>query len=271
VRTRRGGFGVVRQRRDSNVGYADELFDLSGKVVVITGGSRGLGRQMAGACARLGADLVIASRKLDVCVDAALEIEAETGRQAMPYALHVGRWAELQPFVEAVYDRFGQIDVLINNAGMSPLYDALADVSEQLFDSVVNLNFKGPFRLCALVGERMVAAGRGSIINVSSSGSIRPTAGIVPYAAAKAALNAMTEGFAQAYGPSVRVNTLMSGTMFTDVSKSWDMTAFNESITSIALARGGDPSEIIGAAVYLASDASSYTTGATIRVDGGIP
>jgi NAD(P)-dependent dehydrogenase (short-subunit alcohol dehydrogenase family) len=253
------------------VGYADELFDLSDKVVVITGGSRGLGRQMAGACARLGADLVIASRKLDACAHAAREIEAETGRQAMPYAVHVGRWAELEPFVDAVYDRFGRIDVLINNAGMSPPYDSLADVSEQLFDSVVNLNFKGPFRLCALVGERMVAAGGGSIVNVSSSGSIRPTANIIPYAAAKAALNAMTEGFAQAYGPRVRINTLMSGTMFTDVSKAWDMEAVSQSITSIALERGGDPTEIIGAAIYLASGASSYTTGATIRVDGGMP
>jgi NAD(P)-dependent dehydrogenase (short-subunit alcohol dehydrogenase family) len=161
--------------------------------------------------------------------------------------------------------------VLINNAGMSPLYDTLPGVSEQLFDSVVNLNFKGPFRLTALVGARMVAAGRGSVINVSSSGSIRPSESIIPYAGAKAALNAMTEGFAQAYGPHVRVNTLMSGTMFTDVSKSWDMDSFNVTIKNIALQRGGEPAEIVGAALYLASDASSYTTGATIRVDGGIP
>jgi NAD(P)-dependent dehydrogenase (short-subunit alcohol dehydrogenase family) len=117
----------------------------------------------------------------------------------------------------------------------------------------------------------MAAAGRGSIINVSSSGSIRPSGSIIPYAGAKAALNAMTEGFAQALGPRVRVNTLMSGTMFTDVAKSWDMDAFDVSIKRIALQRGGQPPEIVGAALYLASDASSYTTGATIRVDGGIP
>ncbi len=253
------------------VGYADELFDLTGKVVVVTGGSRGLGREMATACARLGADVVIASRKLAACEATAREIADQTGRVAVPYGVHVGHWAELDPFVDAVYERFERIDVLINNAGMSPLYDKLSDVSEPLFDSVVNLNFKGPFRLCALVGERMVAAGRGSIVNVSSSGSIRPRSGIVPYAGAKAALNAITEGFAQAFGPTVRVNTLMSGTMFTDVSKAWDMAAFNKDIKSIALQRGGDPKEIIGAALYLASDASSYTTGATIRVDGGIP
>ena len=117
----------------------------------------------------------------------------------------------------------------------------------------------------------MRSAGHGSIINVSSTGSLRPPPQAIPYAGAKAALNAMTEGFAQAYGPLVRVNTLMSGTMFTDVSKSWDMESFNVSIKRIALQRGGQPPEIVGAALYLASDASSYTTGATIRVDGGIP
>jgi NAD(P)-dependent dehydrogenase (short-subunit alcohol dehydrogenase family) len=253
------------------VSYVEELFDLTGRVVIITGGSRGLGREMAFGCAYAGADVVIASRKLDVCEQTAAEIEKVTGRRAMPYGLHVGRWDQIEPFVDAVYARFGPVDVLINNAGMSPLYDTLSGVSEQLFDSVVNLNFKGPFRLSALVGERMVAAGRGSIINVSSSGSIRPSGSIIPYAGAKAALNAMTEGFAQAYGPLVRVNTLMSGTMFTDVSKSWDLDSFNVTIKNIALQRGGEPSEIVGAALYLASDASSYTTGATIRVDGGIP
>jgi NAD(P)-dependent dehydrogenase (short-subunit alcohol dehydrogenase family) len=253
------------------MGYADELFDLTDRVVVVTGGSRGLGREIALACARLGADVVIASRKLDSCVATAAEITAATGRAVLPYAVHVGRWAELDPFVDAVYERFGRVDVLVNNAGMSPLYDTLSDVSEKLFDSVVNLNFKGPFRLSVLIGERMVAAGRGSIINVSSTGSIRPWESIIPYAGAKAALNALTEGLAQAYGPTVRVNTLMSGTMFTDVSQAWDMASFNETIKGIALQRGGQPSEIVGAAVYLASDASSYTTGATVRVDGGIP
>jgi NAD(P)-dependent dehydrogenase (short-subunit alcohol dehydrogenase family) len=251
--------------------YLEDLFDLTGRVVIITGGSRGLGREIAFGCAHAGADVVIASRKLAACEETAAEIEKATGRQAMPYALHAGRWEQLEPFVEAVYGRFGRVDVLINNAGMSPLYETLTSVSEQLFDSVLNLNFKGPFRLSALIGERMVADGRGSIINVSSSGSIRPSGSIIPYAGAKAALNAMTEGLAQAYGPQVRVNTLMSGTMFTDVSKAWDMDSFNVSIKRIALQRGGQPPEIVGAALYLASDASSYTTGATIRVDGGIP
>jgi NAD(P)-dependent dehydrogenase (short-subunit alcohol dehydrogenase family) len=253
------------------MGYADEVFDLTGKVVVVTGGSRGLGRQIATAVARQGADVVIASRKLEACEEAANDIKNETGRQAMAYGVHVGRWDELEPFVDAVYDRFGRVDVLFNNAGMSPVYDKLTDVSEKLFDSVINLNFKGPFRLAALIGERMYAAGGGSIINVSSSGSIRPTGRIVPYAGAKAALNAMSEGLAEGLGPDVRVNTLMPGTFQTDVSKAWDFDAVAEDRKQrTALRRVGQPPEIIGAALFLASDASSYTSGTIIRVDGGM-
>jgi NAD(P)-dependent dehydrogenase (short-subunit alcohol dehydrogenase family) len=253
------------------MGYADKLFDLTGKVVVVTGGSRGLGREIAAAVARQGADVVIASRKLENCQEAADEIARETGRQTMAYQVHVGRWDELDPFVDAVYDRFGQIDVLFNNAGMSPVYDKLTDVTEKLFDSVVNLNFKGPFRLAALVGMRMCAAGGGSIINVSSSGSIRPKGKIIPYAGAKAALNAMSEGLAEGLGPHVRVNTLMPGTFQTDVSKAWDFEAVSEDRKrQTALGRVGQPPEIIGAALFLASDASSYTSGTIIRVDGGM-
>ncbi|MCW2518888.1 MAG: short-chain dehydrogenase, partial [Mycobacterium sp.] len=193
------------------MGYADELFDLTDRVVLVTGGSRGLGREMAFAAAQSGADVVIASRNFESCVVTAEEISASTGRTAFPYQVHVGRWDQLDRLVDATYDRFGKVDVLINNAGMSPLYESLTSVSEKLFDAVVNLNFKGPFRLSALVGERMVAAGGGSIINVSSAGSLRPAPDMLPYAAAKAALNALTEGLAKAYGPTVRVNTLMAG------------------------------------------------------------
>lgn len=254
------------------MGYAEQLFDLTGQVALITGGSRGLGREMAFALARCGADVVIASRNLDNCVATATKIEAETGRAAMAYQVHVGRWDQLDGLVAAAYDRFGKVDTLINNAGMSPLYDKLTDVTEKLFDAVVNLNLKGPFRLSALVGERMVAAGRGSIINVSSTGSLRPGADIIPYAAAKAGLNAMTEGFARAFGPSVRVNTLMAGPFLTDISKAWNLEqATQNPFGDLSLRRAGNPSEIVGAALFLASDASSFTTGSIVRADGGIP
>jgi NAD(P)-dependent dehydrogenase (short-subunit alcohol dehydrogenase family) len=254
------------------MGYADGLFDLTGQVILITGGSRGLGREMAFATARCGADVVIASRNMENCESTAKEIEAETGRAAMPYQVHVGRWDQLDGLVDAAYERFGKVTTLINNAGMSPLYDKLTNVTEKLFDTVVNLNLKGPFRLSALVGERMVAAGRGSIINVSSTGSLRPNGGIIPYAAAKAGLNAMTEGLAQAFGPTVRVNTLMAGPFLTDVSKAWGLENDNTNrFSHLSLQRAGSPPEIVGAALFLASDASSFTTGSIVRADGGIP
>ena len=153
------------------MGYADELFDLTDRVVLVTGGSRGLGREMAFAAAQCGAD-VIASRNLDSCV---APPRRSLLRRAGPrsYQVHVGRWDQLDGLVEAATSG-SKVDVLINNAGMSPLYESLTSVSEKLFDAVVNLNLKGPFRLSALVGERMVADGGGSIINVSSSGSLRP-------------------------------------------------------------------------------------------------
>jgi NAD(P)-dependent dehydrogenase (short-subunit alcohol dehydrogenase family) len=238
---------------------------------LITGGSRGLGREMAFAAARCGADVIIASRKYDTCVATAQEITTQTGRAAFPYQVHIGRWDELDGLVEASYERFGKIDVLVNNAGMSPLYDRLTDVSEKLFDAVFNLNLKGPFRLSALVGERMVAAGSGVIINVSTHGSLRPDPSFLPYAASKAGLNAMTEGLALAFGPTVRVNTLMPGPFLTDISAAWDFGETDNPFRRSALQRAGDPAEIIGAALFLMSDASSFTTGSILRVDGGIP
>ncbi|KUI37286.1 SDR family NAD(P)-dependent oxidoreductase [Mycobacterium sp. GA-2829] len=251
------------------MGYADDLFDLRDRVVLVTGGSRGLGREIAFAAARSGADVVIASRSLETCEATAAEITEETGRTAMPYGVHVGRWDQLDGLVSAVYDRFGKIDVLVNNAGMSPLYESLTSVSEKLFDAVFNLNVKGPFRLAALIGERMVADGGGSIINVSSSGSLRPDPTMLPYAAAKAGLNVMTEGLAKAYGPTVRVNTLMAGPFLTDISNAWDFSGVEQPFRHLALQRAGEPAEIVGAALFLMSDASSFTTGSILRADGG--
>ncbi|MCW1823097.1 SDR family oxidoreductase, partial [Mycobacterium senegalense] len=228
-----------------------------------------LGREIAFGAARCGADVVIASRNLESCAATAEEISAATGRAAMPYQVHVGRWDQLDGLVDAAYERFGKVDVLVNNAGMSPLYESLGSVTEKLYDSVFNLNLKGPFRLSALLGERMVADGGGAIINVSSSGSLRPDQYMLPYAAAKAGLNALTEGLAKAFGPTVRVNTLMAGPFLTDVSKAWDMAG--NPFGHLALRRAGNPPEIVGAALFLMSDASSFTTGSILRVDGGLP
>ncbi|MXP24253.1 glucose 1-dehydrogenase [Gordonia sp. HNM0687] len=248
----------------------DQAFDLTDRVALITGGSRGLGRAMAFGLARSGADVIIASRDGASCEVTAKEVEEETGRAAFGVAAHVGRWDDLEGLVDKSYERFGKVDVLINNAGMSPLYDNVADISEALFDKVIGVNLKGPFRLAALVGTRMAAGGGGSIINISSAASMRPRPDVLPYAAAKAGLNALTGGLAKTFGPNVRVNAIMAGTFLTDVSAAWDMDAFAKRADTFAAKRGGDPSEIVGAAVYLASDASSYTTGSILTVDGGM-
>lgn len=252
------------------------LFDLSGRTALITGGSRGLGRQMALAFAHQGADVVIASRSLESCRATAGEVESATGRRCLPYACHVGRWSELEGLVDFAWNELGGIDILVNNAGKSPLYRTVLDIDEKLWDSVLNLNLKGPFRLSALVGTRMAERSRslgrtGSIINISSIAAIHPTPDVIPYTAAKAALNAITIGFAHTFGPAVRVNCIMPGSFRTDISKAWNWDLVEQSMKRIALKRVGEPHEIVGAALFLASDASSYTTGAVFTVDGGVP
>lgn len=228
-----------------------------------------MGREMAIAFAKAGADIVIVSRKLDACEKVAAEVEA-LGQRALPYSCHIGRWDEVDELVEAVYDHFGRIDILVNNAGMSPVYDSLVNISEKLWDSVLNLNLKGAFRLAALVGDRMVKGEGGSIINISSIAATRPSAIEAPYAAAKAGLNSLTSALAEAYGPKVRVNCIMPGPFLTDIAKSWDMDVVMKKFESYsALKRPGNSEEIIGTALYLASNASSFTTNAFITVDGG--
>ena len=244
--------------------------DLPGRVALVTGGSRGQGREMALAFARAGADVIVASRRQESCDAVAGEIRA-LGRRALPVACHVGEWGAVERLAETAYAELGRVDVLVNNAGMSPLYPSPGAVTEELWDKVLAVNLKGPFRLTALVGERMAAGDGGSIVFVSSIGAIRPRPGIIPYSAAKAGVNAMTEAFAHAYGPTVRVNCIQPGPFLTDISKAWDMEAFEREAQALALRRGGRPDEIVGAALYLASDAASYTTGAVLRVDGGHP
>ncbi len=249
----------------------DELLDFTGKVALVTGGSRGLGRAMVLALAQRGANVIIASRKGSNCEAVAEEARA-FGVAALPHACHVGHWDALEVLADAAWQRFGKVDVLINNAGMSPLYPSLGAISEELYDKVMSVNLKGPFRLSALVGERMAAGDGGAIINVSSVASVNPSPDSEPYGAAKAGLNAITRSFAFAYGPKVRVNCIIAGPFLTDISKAWDMAAFEKRAKiSMALGRGGQAEEIVGAALYLASDQSSFTTGTLIRVDGGTP
>ncbi len=244
-------------------------FDLTGKTIVVTGGSRGLGLAMAHAFAEQGADVIVASRKGEACERVAAELRERWGRRAVGVAFHAGNWDDCGRLLERAYAELGRIHVLVNNAGVSPLYPSLTGLSEELWDKVLAVNLKGPFRLAALAAERMARDGGGSIINVSSVGAVQPTVGELPYAMAKAALHAMTAGMSHAYGGRVRVNVIMPGAFLTDISKAWPAEMRSEMERQVPMGRCGEPEEIVGAALYLASDASSYTSGAVIKVDGG--
>jgi NAD(P)-dependent dehydrogenase (short-subunit alcohol dehydrogenase family) len=220
----------------------DPLFDFSGKVVLVTGGSRGLGYEMVKAFAQRGADVIVASRKIEACEAVADEVRS-MGRNALAVAAHVGKWTDCDDLIEASYAAFGRVDILVNNAGMGPRV-ASHEVSEHLFDSVVNLNFKGPFRLATQIAKRMADGDGGCIINVSSTGALTPLPEVIPYGSSKAALNAMSVSLSVEYAPKVRVNTLSPGPFLTDISKAWTEEARAES-------------------------ASVNVTGALVRCDGG--
>jgi len=256
------------QERADRLAPPFDRFDLTGRVALVTGGTRGLGRAIVRTLAGAGADVVVSSRKQEACDDAAEEVR-RAGRRALAHVCHVGRWDELDGLVDAAYAEFGRVDVLVNNAGMAPTYPNPEGVTEELWDKTLAVNLKGPFRLMSLVGARMVEAGRGSIVNISSIGGVRPTHDILAYAAAKAGLNALTVGFADALGPKVRVNAIMPGPFRTDISKNWNHEAFAERARTFALRRAGEPDEVTAAVLYFASDASSFTTGSVLAVDGG--
>jgi NAD(P)-dependent dehydrogenase (short-subunit alcohol dehydrogenase family) len=249
---------------------AAERFDLAGKVAVVTGGSRGIGRAVAEGLAAAGAEVVIASRKLDACERAAAEITEATGRRAVAVACHVGRWEDCDRLVDRVYRELGRCDVLVNNAGMSPPYDDLAAVTPELYDKVHAVNARGPFRLSVLIGSRMAEGDGGSIINVSTSGSLRPGVGELPYAMAKAGLNALTLGLAGAWAPKVRASVVLPGAFDTDITLAWGEEAKRRAGAMNPMGRIGRPDDLVGLCVFLASDASSYVNGAQVLVDGGL-
>jgi NAD(P)-dependent dehydrogenase (short-subunit alcohol dehydrogenase family) len=244
--------------------------DINEKVVLITGGSRGIGLALANGFAAAGADVVIASRKLENCESVAAEIRQRTGRRALAVRCDVGSWDDVERLADHVHDAFGRCDVLVNNAGMTPAYPDLSSITEAYYDKVMQVNLKGPFRLAVLVGTRMSEGNGGSIINISSGGSIRPGARQLVYCAAKAGLNAVTLGLAEALGPSVRVNALLPGPVQTDLSKGWTEAQRKSIAKSAPLDRLGQPEDFIGPALWLASEASAYVTGVLIQVDGGL-
>ena len=254
----------MTERRDPT-----QQFRLDGKIALVTGGSRGLGKEMVLAFAACGADVVIASRKEDACVALAEQVTHETGQRALAIGCHVGRWNECDALAQRALDHFGRVDILVNNAGMSPRYPSIVEITEDLYDKVLAVNLKGAFRLAAVLGTAMCEGDGGSIINVSSTAAENPTPIEIPYGAAKSGIHSITKSLARAFAPKGRVNCIMPGAFMTDISKAWppEMGAGLEH--AVPLRRGGQPDEIVGTALYLASEASSYTTGAVIKVDGG--
>lgn len=250
----------------------DPLFDVSDRVVLVTGGSRGLGAAMSLGLAQRGARVIVASRILAACEELAARI-TNAGGHAHPLACHVGHWDTLDAVVDAAAARWGRLDCLVNNAGMSPVAPSLLETSETLFDKVIGVNLKGPTRLTALAARAMARTGGGSIVNISSLASVKPTPVTTVYAAAKAGLNALTTATAIEYAPvGVRVNGIICGTFDTDAASGFvrDPALLPDILRPIALDRVGRPEEIVGAVIYLLSDASSYTTGSLMTIDGGV-
>lgn len=245
----------------------NSYFDFKGKNILITGASRGLGRAMSEGFADVGANVALLSRKKDSCQEVADAIR-RNGGTAHAYSCNMGHWQKLEGVVEEIYDDLGHIDVLINNAGTSPVAPSSLETTEELFDKIMDVNLKGPFRLMSLIGHRMREHGSGSIINISSTGAIRPRAEYAPYCAAKGGLNIITQALAFEFGPKVRINAIMVGPFWTDMSATW-REELDKTIDSAAQ-RIGRGHELVSTAMYLASEHSSYTTGSIVEVSGGI-
>lgn len=248
-----------------------DVFSLAGKVALVTGGSRGIGKAIAVGLAKFGADVVVTSRKLPDLEEVATEIK-DLGRKSMAVATHVGRMDEIAALVPRVTDEFGRIDILVNNAATNPTMDPALDVEERAWDSIMNLNLKGLFFLSQAVARVMKEQGGGTIINVASVAGITPD--ILPvYSISKAGVIMATKVMAQQWAQyNIRANALAPGLIKTRFSQAlWD----NEDILQGAMLftpmrRPGEPDEMVGSVVFLASDASSYVTGHVLVADGGV-
>ncbi len=249
---------------------ADSKLDLTGKIALITGGARGIGRAVSEAFAAAGADLIIASRKLDACKAVAADLSARFEVRAVGLGFNLSSWDDCDRLVDEAWQAFGRIDILVNNAGVSPAYESIDTLSEALFDKIMAVNLKGPFRLAALIGTRMVAAGGGAIVNIGSSSATQPVPSAIPYSMAKAGVTNLSKGLASLFGPTVRVNTVQPAGTATDMNAALPDDVLHDLLRDYTIKRFARPEEVANAVLYLASDAASYSTGSVIRVDGGV-
>jgi NAD(P)-dependent dehydrogenase (short-subunit alcohol dehydrogenase family) len=248
------------------------MFSLTGKIAVVTGASRGMGAGIAQAMAEAGADVVVAARSPEPLERVAAAIEA-TGRHSLPVVADVTVPDDINRLVESAVTQFGQIDVLVNNAG-GPIFNApFLETRPEGWDRLIALNLTSVATCCRAVGRHMVERGQGSIINNGSPGVLRPWPGISAYSAAKAAVLNLTQVLAQEWGRSgIRVNMISPGWIRTDVNEAFtaNADAAAQIAEDIPLGRWGEIDDIVGAVVWLASKASAYVTGAHIPIDGGL-
>jgi len=248
-----------------------DKFHLDGKIALVTGGSRGIGRNIALGLAEAGADVVIASRKLPDLEAVAQEI-TQMGRKALPVAANVRHLPEIANLVKQAVDEFGRIDILVNNAGTNVVYESVFNIDEKAWDIIIGLNLKGYFFLSQAVGKIMRDKGGGSIISTASETGIRPGVGMGVYSISKAGVIMLTKVLAQEWGQyNIRANAIAPGVVKTRLSTALQSNPVIRERTedSTALGRLAEPEEIVGAALFLASDASSYMTGQTLVLDGG--
>ena len=253
-------------------------FSLRGKTAIVTGSSRGIGKAIALGFAKAGAKVVLTSRKVNDLETNAAEIKA-FGGEALPIQAHLGKVEEINRMVSMVLEKFGRIDVLVNNAGTNPAMGTVLDSDERLWETIISVNLKGIYFASQAVAKIMKKQGGGKIINIASIDGFKPEPGVSIYNISKAGVRMITKTFAfELASFNIQVNTIAPGPISTKLLDShWfhlptevakkEKQAFAK-MTPIG--RIGEPDEIAGAAVYLASDASSYTTGAEIVIDGGV-
>lgn len=248
----------------------DELFSVAGQVVLVSGGSRGIGRALAAGFAERGATVIITGRDQAVLEKTAGEIAPRTGA-VRPLVCDVADPAAIRRLVDTVLKDFGRVDTLLNVAGVNRRMPA-EKLTEADYDFVLDINLKGPFLLSIAVGKAMLELGRGNQINIVSLNNDRPLKGVMPYAVSKAGLGHMTRALAMEWGPrGVRVNAIAPGFILTDLTqKLWAQPAIREwGLTNTPLRRLGEPGDLVGTAIFLASEASAFMTGQILFVDGG--
>ena len=254
---------------------ANNPFDLTGKVAIVTGSTKGIGRAMVEGLAAAGAGGVVSSRKQELCDEVAEEVRAATGAEVLPLACHVGDWEAIPAFVEQVRAHFGRIDVLVNNAGINPAPVTASEMTLDYWRKVFSVNLEGPLRLSQQVAPIMRDGGGGSIVNIGTMAAYGPGPNICAYGASKAGLKNLTRAMAMEWADwGVRVNILSPGPFMSEMLAG---AAARSEIDYLAMVSSGtllkrvaDPSEIVGPVLYLASDASSFVTADDISVSGGM-